>query len=132
MKTLGNKTLGVFQFIPILFQMMGSNILRGSPITSSKALTIFNPRRAKPTFSKLPSTHNSLPTSLFSKTHFRISSLKPQTVGFGDSFCENRRILHSGSVVAMAALGSVQKSEEEWQAILSPEQFRILRQKGTE
>lgn len=27
---------------------------------------------------------------------------------------------------------SVQKSEEEWRAILSPEQFRILRQKGTE
>ncbi|KAH7294554.1 hypothetical protein KP509_27G007100 [Ceratopteris richardii] len=26
----------------------------------------------------------------------------------------------------------VQKSEEEWRAILSPEQFRILRQKGTE
>ncbi|KAG8812001.1 Peptide methionine sulfoxide reductase B2, chloroplastic [Serendipita sp. 399] len=26
----------------------------------------------------------------------------------------------------------VQKSDEEWQAILSPEQFRILRQKGTE
>lgn len=28
--------------------------------------------------------------------------------------------------------GSVQKSEEEWEAILSPEQFRILRLKGTE
>jgi len=28
--------------------------------------------------------------------------------------------------------GSKQKSESEWQAILSPEQFRILRQKGTE
>lgn len=27
---------------------------------------------------------------------------------------------------------SVQRSEEEWRAILSPEQFRILRQKGTE
>jgi hypothetical protein len=27
---------------------------------------------------------------------------------------------------------SVQKTEEEWQAILNPEQFRILRQKGTE
>ncbi|CAA6654158.1 unnamed protein product [Spirodela intermedia] len=27
---------------------------------------------------------------------------------------------------------SVQKSEEEWRAILSPEQFYILRQKGTE
>ncbi|XP_047334321.1 peptide methionine sulfoxide reductase B5-like [Impatiens glandulifera] len=32
----------------------------------------------------------------------------------------------------MASDGSVQKSEEEWRAILSPEQFRILRQKGTE
>ncbi|XP_059659816.1 peptide methionine sulfoxide reductase B5-like [Cornus florida] len=32
----------------------------------------------------------------------------------------------------MAAPGSGQKSEEEWRAILSPEQFRILRQKGTE
>ncbi|KAL6610196.1 hypothetical protein ACP70R_040165 [Stipagrostis hirtigluma subsp. patula] len=28
--------------------------------------------------------------------------------------------------------GPVQKSEEEWQAILSPEQFQILRLKGTE
>ncbi|CAH1765564.1 10949_t:CDS:2 [Entrophospora sp. SA101] len=27
---------------------------------------------------------------------------------------------------------SVQRSEEEWRAILSPEQFRIIRQKGTE
>ncbi|CAL5323309.1 unnamed protein product [Camellia sinensis] len=32
----------------------------------------------------------------------------------------------------MAANGSIQKPEEEWRAILSPEQFRILRQKGTE
>ncbi|KAH7105844.1 Mss4-like protein [Auriculariales sp. MPI-PUGE-AT-0066] len=30
------------------------------------------------------------------------------------------------------APNSVQKSEEEWRAILSPAQFRILRQKGTE
>ncbi|XP_051145099.1 peptide methionine sulfoxide reductase B5-like [Andrographis paniculata] len=36
-------------------------------------------------------------------------------------------------VFAMAgAPGSVRKSEEEWRAVLSPEQFRILRQKGTE
>ncbi|CAL9145142.1 unnamed protein product [Musa hybrid cultivar] len=34
--------------------------------------------------------------------------------------------------VVMASSGPVQKSEEEWQAILSPEQFRILRLKGTE
>ncbi|KAL2924441.1 K(+) efflux antiporter 3 chloroplastic [Bienertia sinuspersici] len=31
-----------------------------------------------------------------------------------------------------SAPGSVQKSEDEWRAVLSPEQFRILRQKGTE
>lgn len=38
--------------------------------------------------------------------------------------------------VAMASAGEpvtkVQKSEDEWRAILNPEQFRILRQKGTE
>eukprot|EP00243_Klebsormidium_subtile_P013626 TRINITY_DN9117_c0_g1_i2.p2 TRINITY_DN9117_c0_g1~~TRINITY_DN9117_c0_g1_i2.p2 ORF type:complete len:132 (-),score=3.24 TRINITY_DN9117_c0_g1_i2:221-616(-) len=28
--------------------------------------------------------------------------------------------------------GPVEKSEEEWRAILSPEQFRVIRQKGTE
>ncbi|KAJ0967220.1 hypothetical protein J5N97_024137 [Dioscorea zingiberensis] len=32
----------------------------------------------------------------------------------------------------MASSRSVQKSEEEWRAILLPEQFGILRQKGTE
>ncbi|KAF9480507.1 methionine sulfoxide reductase [Pholiota conissans] len=29
-------------------------------------------------------------------------------------------------------MSTIQKSETEWRAILSPEQFRILRQKGTE
>ncbi|KAL4555924.1 hypothetical protein LXL04_038558 [Taraxacum kok-saghyz] len=35
-------------------------------------------------------------------------------------------------IVAMAGSDAVQKSEDEWRAVLSPEQFRILRQKGTE
>lgn len=38
----------------------------------------------------------------------------------------------ASSFVAMASAGPVQKSDEEWRAILSPEQFRILRKKGTE
>ncbi|KAG0615072.1 hypothetical protein M758_5G012600 [Ceratodon purpureus] len=46
----------------------------------------------------------------------------------------NAPLLRRG--VTMAAAGepgtAVQKSEDEWRAILSPEQFRILRQKGTE
>ncbi|GMQ01318.1 hypothetical protein CsSME_00047990 [Camellia sinensis var. sinensis] len=44
----------------------------------------------------------------------------------------SKRSFRGSSVVAMATPGSARKSEEEWQAILSPEQFRILRQKGTE
>ncbi|XP_013611439.1 PREDICTED: peptide methionine sulfoxide reductase B2, chloroplastic-like isoform X2 [Brassica oleracea var. oleracea] len=44
------------------------------------------------------------------------------------------RGFHGGRITAMSspAPGSVNKPEEEWRAILSPEQFRILRQKGTE
>ncbi|XP_020086012.1 peptide methionine sulfoxide reductase B5-like [Ananas comosus] len=38
----------------------------------------------------------------------------------------------SSSSSSSSPPGSVQKSEEEWRAILSPEQFRILRLKGTE
>ncbi|KAL3730130.1 hypothetical protein ACJRO7_027174 [Eucalyptus globulus] len=50
--------------------------------------------------------------------------------GFGSPGRSRRSF--RGWAVATAAPGSVQKSEEEWQAVLSPEQFRILRQKGTE
>lgn len=34
--------------------------------------------------------------------------------------------------MAAATPTPAQKSEEEWRAILTPEQFHILRQKGTE
>ncbi|XP_023634600.1 peptide methionine sulfoxide reductase B2, chloroplastic isoform X2 [Capsella rubella] len=53
---------------------------------------------------------------------------------FSSSFSSPRRGFHGGRIVAMAssAPGSVNKPEDEWRAILSPEQFRILRQKGTE
>ncbi|KAF3336939.1 Methionine sulfoxide reductase B 2 [Carex littledalei] len=51
-----------------------------------------------------------------------------RTVQFGPVLNQpSRRV-----TVAMASSGPVKKSEEEWRAILSPEQFRILRMKGTE
>ncbi|KFK28769.1 hypothetical protein AALP_AA7G044300 [Arabis alpina] len=41
---------------------------------------------------------------------------------------------HGGRIVTMASSAPVpvNKPEDEWRTILSPEQFRILRQKGTE
>ncbi|XP_059289842.1 peptide methionine sulfoxide reductase B5-like [Lycium ferocissimum] len=100
---------------------MGSQILKISPFASSTPL-IFN---------------STIPFLRFQTkrvvTQFRFSSSKPLTsssseFGFVPS---NKRGFKSG-VVAMATPGSVQKSEEDWRAVLSPEQFRILRQKGTE
>ncbi|KAL9685025.1 hypothetical protein QQ045_022471 [Rhodiola kirilowii] len=44
----------------------------------------------------------------------------------------SKRKFKGGAFVAMAASGSITKTEEEWRVVLSPEQFRILRQKGTE
>nr|AFK44626.1 unknown [Medicago truncatula] len=84
------------------------NILRITPLSSFNVTKPISSIRSNPTF-----LFNSLPT---------ISIRQPKR-GF------------RGGIVAMSAAptpGSVQKSEEEWQAILSPEQFRILRQKGTE
>ncbi|KVI10885.1 peptide methionine sulfoxide reductase B5-like [Cynara cardunculus var. scolymus] len=64
----------------------------------------------------------------------RVSSTKIVNfagLAFGRFFYRSKRGFRGG-IVAMAGSGSVQKSEEEWRAVLSPEQFRILRQKGTE
>ncbi|KAF5448377.1 hypothetical protein F2P56_028919 [Juglans regia] len=113
---------------------MGFQIPRTLPLSSSKTI-ILNPT-TKPTHSKLLFQPKIAPTSLFG-THFRPFAPKPiitvpiSAIGFGGSFHRCKRSFRGG-VVAMAATGSVQKSEEEWRAILSPEQFRILRQKGTE
>ncbi|KAJ9175024.1 hypothetical protein P3X46_013611 [Hevea brasiliensis] len=112
--------------------MMGFNILKSSPVSATKAVLITP--TAKTTFSKVLSLLHSVPNSC--KTHFRFPSSKPAVysislAGFGGSFYRRKRNFRGG-LIAMAAPGSVQKSEEEWRAILSPDQFRILRQKGTE
>ncbi|WOG82580.1 hypothetical protein DCAR_0101745 [Daucus carota subsp. sativus] len=98
---------------------MGSQILKISPFSVSRTLI-----------------HKSSPTPLFisnklSKTHLTSSSAKQGASGFGGFPGRVKRSFRSG-IVAMAGPGSVQKSEDEWRAVLSPEQFRILRQKGTE
>lgn len=56
---------------------------------------------------------------LFSFTSCTKPSLAPSSAAF------------TSSATTMTD-GAKQKSESEWRAILSPEQFRILRQKGTE
>ncbi|KAM3281870.1 peptide methionine sulfoxide reductase B5 [Capsicum chacoense] len=83
---------------------MGSQILKISPFT-----LIFSP------------------TSLL-RFHAKRNCGQFRHSGF---VCSSKRRFRGG-IIAMATPGSVHKSEEEWRAILSPEQFRILRQKGTE
>ncbi|KAG2704874.1 hypothetical protein I3760_05G026900 [Carya illinoinensis] len=121
-------------FSESLSSQMGFQIPRTLPLSSSKTI-ILNPT-TKPTHSKLLFQPKTARTSLFG-IHFRTFAPKPiitapiSAIGFGGS-CHRSKRSFRGGFVAMAATGSVQKSEEEWQAILSPEQFRILRQKGTE
>lgn len=74
-------------------------------------------RNSNKTLIKSPLKVNSLPTNPLTNSRF----------GFFGLSHPSRRI-----GIAMASSGSVQKSEEEWRAVLSPEQFRILRMKGTE
>ena len=50
--------------------------------------------------------------------------------GFNLSLLLSPHINRFGSFASYSKM--VSKSNEEWRAILSPEQFRILRQKGTE
>ncbi|KAF7843061.1 K(+) efflux antiporter 3, chloroplastic isoform X1 [Senna tora] len=104
------------------------NILRASPLSSSKTLLLLHPK-PNPIFSShLP------PTSLFnSNSHSNILPSSPiSATPFAPSSLYQAKRPFRGGIVAMAAPGSLHKSEEEWRAILSPQQFQILRQKGTE
>ncbi|KAK8952428.1 Peptide methionine sulfoxide reductase B5 [Platanthera zijinensis] len=60
---------------------------------------------------------------------FKTSTFPAARIGLGN-WGHRRR--NSRTCIAMAFSSSVQKSDDEWRAFLSPEQFRILRLKGTE
>ncbi|XP_039062979.1 peptide methionine sulfoxide reductase B5-like [Hibiscus syriacus] len=119
---------------------MGLNILKTTPFSSSSSKALLT--AVKPaTFARfisscsINSSNSVLPCN--SCLRFPFSSPKAITCfvspsGSGGFLHQSKRRYRGSVVVAMAASGSLQKSEEEWRAILSPEQFRILRQKGTE
>ncbi|XP_057977203.1 peptide methionine sulfoxide reductase B2, chloroplastic-like isoform X2 [Malania oleifera] len=126
--------------ILFFFPEMGSQVLRISSFPPSRTFFFLN-TPTKTSLSRCVTSRHSptqppaLPKCLCN-IQFPFSSSKPinssiSTTGSVKFFHLSKRSSSSG-VVAMAAPGSVQKSEEEWRANLSPEQFRILRQKGTE
>ncbi|RAL39623.1 unnamed protein product [Cuscuta campestris] len=108
---------------------MGVRILNLSPISCSRSFSL----KSTPLSSFLPISL--VPPSAASKkilSDKSSSSTRSVQPNISSSSFRCSRGFRASSVVAMASTGSVQKSEEEWRAILSPEQFRILRQKGTE
>ncbi|KAL6545848.1 Peptide methionine sulfoxide reductase B2, chloroplastic [Orobanche gracilis] len=107
---------------------MGSQILKISPFAASRT-SIINPSKLS-TILPDPIIPVRIPRRCALTTSIRFSSTLSS--GFrGLILNQGKKSFRSG-IVAMAAPGSFQKSEEEWRAVLSPEQFRILRQKGTE
>lgn len=106
---------------------MGLHVLKTTPLSSSYSKALLLATTAK------PAAFAAAVLPCNPRLRFPFSSPKAITSSGYGSFLHLRKRGFRGSVVlTMAASGSVQKSEEEWSAILSPEQFRILRQKGTE
>ncbi|GAB2247120.1 hypothetical protein Droror1_Dr00007002 [Drosera rotundifolia] len=123
---------------------MGLQFLRTPlPFSSSPSSTLLILSSLSITSLSLPITHqshslstnSSLPICLIGSNSRPISS-KSRIGGASSSVfggVERSRRWLSGGVGAMGSGGgAVKKSEDEWRAVLSPEQFRILRQKGTE
>ncbi|XP_021776210.1 peptide methionine sulfoxide reductase B5-like [Chenopodium quinoa] len=118
---------------------MGLNIMRTTSHLSSSSITIATTKILNPKFpSKNYSsylhypTNYSMPICLNTSKFISLVSKPKNHAIFSTGFSGN---LHQKSlrfITMAAAPASVQKPEEEWRAILSPEQFRILRQKGTE
>ncbi|XP_072985216.1 peptide methionine sulfoxide reductase B5-like [Typha latifolia] len=114
-------------------------LLRNASNPPPKPLTAIFPRSAstpiqipvKSFANKLPLCSHLKNRSFIGTTLSKFASFPGCRLGIGTrvgGFSHpSRRV-----TVSMASSGSVPKSEEEWRAVLSPEQFRILRMKGTE
>ncbi|XP_076919227.1 peptide methionine sulfoxide reductase B5-like [Bidens hawaiensis] len=78
------------------------------------------------------STITPLSSSFFISSHLKLKQLHypsfVKIIGVGNN--NNKRGFRVTTTASMSS--QIQKSEDEWRAVLSPEQFRILRQKGTE
>ncbi|XP_057515416.1 peptide methionine sulfoxide reductase B5-like [Amaranthus tricolor] len=114
---------------------MGFNILKIPPFSSSITTTTKNliPKNCS-SYPNNPIKY-SIPTSLTASKFQSLGSKSYNLPFLSTGSCGklhqlNKRNLNLSTMAATP--GSVQKSEEEWRAILSPEQFRILREKGTE
>ncbi|XP_057788013.1 peptide methionine sulfoxide reductase B5-like [Salvia miltiorrhiza] len=99
---------------------MGSQIMKVTPFAASRTFIASGPALA---------TLNRIPKAPISQIIRHSSYLSGGVSGLGLN--RGKKGFRSG-VVAMATTNSVHKSDEEWRAVLSPEQFRILRLKGTE
>ncbi|GER43282.1 methionine sulfoxide reductase, partial [Striga asiatica] len=98
---------------------MGSQILKISPFAASRTSVVVLPtlsRFLKDPINLIPKSRSC--ASIASSGHGNKLSCGSR----GSSLDRSRRSFRGG-VVAMAAPGSVQKSEEEWRAVLSPEQY---------
>ncbi|KAL0422470.1 UNVERIFIED_CONTAM: Peptide methionine sulfoxide reductase B2, chloroplastic [Sesamum latifolium] len=109
---------------------MGSQILKISPLAASRTFIL------KPTTLSrfLPAPISHITTARVDRCSLTKAVRYRSSLSSGVSVLtlnQGKKSFRSG-VVAMAAPGSVRKSEEEWRAVLSAEQFRILRLKGTE
>ncbi|KAF3784120.1 Peptide methionine sulfoxide reductase B3 [Nymphaea thermarum] len=98
-----------------------TSLVSTSPISILPTSRFLSHISSQPSLVSVPNSHLNTTIPFLSKTS---TSRSTTSVPFFD------RKTRGGAT--MAPPGSVNKTEEEWMAILSPEQFRILRQKGTE